>query len=100
MDAALQLLKAGRLAFVVERDDLAVEDDGRLEPPRPLLERGDEFRELAAFFVAEARLQPHWACRIDLGDGADAVVFGLVDELRILERGVDERCQHRAERRR
>jgi hypothetical protein len=47
MDAALQLLKAGRLALGIERDDLAVEHQRLPACPRPLPERRDDLGELA-----------------------------------------------------
>src|SRR5207245_2755933 len=55
MNPALQLLKTGGLACSVEGDDLAVEDDRLLQPARPFLERGDDFRKLACFLVAQPR---------------------------------------------
>ena len=59
MNPALQLLKTGRLAPGVERDDLAVEDDRLLQPARPLLQRAHDFGELAGFFVPQPRPEPH-----------------------------------------
>ena len=94
MNPPLQILKADRLALAVERDDLAVQHDGRLQPPGPLPQRLRNLGELAGLVVAEPRPQANGPVRLDLGDRADAVVFGFVDELRILEGRVHERRQH------
>ncbi len=57
MDPSLQLLKAGRLALRVERDDLAVQDERLLAPRRPFLERRSDLRKLVGLLVAEPRPQ-------------------------------------------
>ena len=91
MDAALELLKSGRPAVRVERDDLSVEHDRLFLPAPPLGERARNFRKLVRFLVAQARPQADGAAGRDFGDRADAVVFRLVDEPRVLERRVLER---------
>src|SRR5687767_3660949 len=55
VNAALELLKAGRLALVIERDDLPVEHQGLGALPGPLRERRRDLRELIRLFVAEPR---------------------------------------------
>src|SRR5437867_13357656 len=106
MNPTLKLLKAGRLAARIEGDDLAVEDGGDLRRASPLFECGGDFRKLLRFLVAQPRPQAYHAMGLsaargdrppDLRDRADAVVFGLADKLRIGERGVSQRRQHRAE---
>src|SRR5713226_4926416 len=92
VNPALQLLEAGRRALRIERDDLAVEHDRRLEPRGPFLQGIRDFRKLAGFFIAEARPEPHLLA--DFRDGPDAVVFRLIRELRIVEGRVRERRQH------
>ena len=95
MDTSLELLKACRLALFVQRDDLAIEDDRGAERSAPLFQRRDDLRKLRCLLVAEPRPQ---ADRVpDLPDRADAVVFGLVDEVRIVERSLDNRGQHGGE---
>ena len=59
MDAVLQPLKTGRLALVIERDDLAVEHDRALQLFRITCEGGDEIGKLRGLLVAEARPHPH-----------------------------------------
>src|SRR6185295_18156859 len=87
MDPALQLLESGRLAFAVERDDFAVEDERLLARARPAFERGGDLRELAGFLVAKARPETYRGtgllmCRgdpsPDLYDGANTVVLRFV----------------------
>jgi hypothetical protein len=97
VNSPLQILKADRLALVVERDDLTIDHDGRLQPPGPLPQRLCNLRELAGFFVAEPRPQANGPVRLDLDDGADPVVFRFVDELGILERRVREGREHGTE---
>ena len=112
VNPALEILKAGRLAFRVERDDLAVEDERLLPVPRPLRERGGDFRKLVRLLVAEPRPQAHASLDsrtlprfardrsrwLDLDDRANAVVFRLVDEVRIGERRIGQRRQHRLQK--
>ena len=95
VDATLQLLKSGRLALRVEGDDLAVEHERFRALARPLSERGGDLGKLARLLVAEPRPQPDDAAWLDLRDRADAVVFRFVDEVRVVERRVGERRQHR-----
>ena len=90
----LELLESARLAFAVERHDFAVEYDRLFQLARPLLERRRDFGELMRLLVAEARPERNTALRIDFGDGADAVVFGFVDERRVVERRVHQRREH------
>src|SRR5262249_51796600 len=96
VDPALQILEPGRLAVVVERDDLAVEDQRLLAPARPVLQRRRDLGKLTRLLVAEARPQADViAFRRNFDDRADAVVLRLVDEVGIVERRVDERREHR-----
>ncbi len=89
--AALQVLKARGAAFRIERDDLAVEHEGRVPPAGPLLQGRDDRGELCRFVVAQPRPQlDRGAARRNVGDGADAVVLRLVDEARTLERRVHQ----------
>src|SRR5438874_2946812 len=78
VDSTLQLLKSGRVAPGVERDDLSVENDRVSRLPRPCGQRGDYLRELAGFFVTEPRPQPHAARRQNFRNRPDAVVFWFV----------------------
>ena len=55
VDASLQPLEAGRPALVVERDDLAVDEQRRPQRARQRLERPDDGGELRGLLVAEAR---------------------------------------------
>ena len=55
VDAMLQLLKSGGAPFLIERDDLAVENDRRLDFLQPGCDRFDNVRELVGLFVAVAR---------------------------------------------
>ena len=98
VDPSLQLLEPGGRAVGVDRDNLAVEDDGLLEAAGPAGEGARDFGKLAGLVVAEPRPEPHVVRRRDLGDGADAVVLRLVDEPGIFERRVGKRRQHRAGR--
>src|SRR6185295_10282851 len=95
VDAALQVLEAGRVAVGVERDDLAVEDERLRAPARPRPQRRGNFGKLARLLVAEPRPQADVAFRSDLDDRADAVVLRFVDETGTVERRVDERREHR-----
>ena len=90
MDASLQLLKPRRVAFGIERDDLAVEDESprRLALTRPRLERGGDLRELMRLFVPETRPQAYMSHGVDLDDRANTVVLRLVDQLGIDQGGV------------
>src|SRR5262249_3462790 len=91
----------GGLAFGVERDDLAVEDERLLEPLRPGAKRGRNLGKLAGFFVAEARPEVNaGAARRDLSNRPNAVVLRFGDEIGIDERHVGERREHRAGNRR
>jgi hypothetical protein len=96
MNPALQFLETRGHARLVERDDLTIEHERGADLPGPALQRVDDLRKLARFLVAEPRPETH-AMRGDLDDRADAVVFRFVDELRIVERRVGERRQHRSE---
>src|SRR5882724_1934071 len=93
----LELLESGRLALRVERNDLAVEDERRFPGMCPLCERCGDLGKLSRFLVAQTRPEVYGSLRRDLDDRADAVVLGLVDEMRIGEWRVDERREHRAE---
>src|SRR5262249_45188768 len=94
----LKILKAARLALVVERDDLPVEDERLLARARPFLQRLGDLGKLPRLLVAEPRPQAHAAPRRDLGDRTDTVVLGLVDEVRVVERRVvARRREHRLE---
>ena len=56
VDAPLQPLESRRPAVLVERDDLAVDEERRLEASAPnALERADDRRELRGLLVAEPR---------------------------------------------
>jgi hypothetical protein len=95
MNTSLQILKTGRLSVLVQRHDLAIEDDRLVTGTTPSRERLRNLRELIGFVVSKPRPEPHGATtRPDFNDGANAVVFGLVDEVRIGERNVLERGQH------
>src|SRR5216117_3783275 len=96
MYPALEVLKSDRLAARPESDDLPVDDD-RLRPAAgPLCERRRYLWKLRRLVVAEPRPQAHgFALSADLGDGADAVVLGFVDERRIIEWCVGQRREHR-----
>ena len=59
MNASLELLKPGRLALRVERNDLAVQDDRCLLAAAPALECRGDFRELIGLLVAETGPEPH-----------------------------------------
>ncbi len=87
VDAALQPLKPGGPAPGIERHDLAVEHDrARKRRPHSPSAR-DQFRKLRRLFVAESRPEPD--ARWPGGclpvrrqhDGANSVVFRLVDQL-------------------
>ena len=83
MDAALQPLEPGWPAARVERDDLAVEHERRMELPADGFERRDERGKLRGLFVAEAGPETHGrsaARRNDFDNRPDAVVLRLVDE--------------------
>jgi hypothetical protein len=92
VNAALQILKTGRVAGRIERDDFAVDDQRNLQRAAPRVERRRDFRELTGLLVAEPRPQTRRGAaggltrRSDLCDRADAVVFGFVHELRVVER--------------
>ena len=102
MDSTLKLLKARRLALVVERDDLAVEHERHLQSPglrcRPRFERLNDLGELRGLLVAQTRPQAHArlarAPRFNFNEGANAVVLRFVDELGIVEGRVGQRRQH------
>ena len=55
VNPSLQPLKAGRLAVLIERDDLAVEQHVGFQPAREHLERAGDLGELRGLVVAEAR---------------------------------------------
>src|SRR2546430_2139604 len=113
MYASLQLLESCGLAFGVERDDLAVEDERRRPRARPFRERRRNLRKLIRLLVAEPRPETRdRGGRADRGAGllilvvrgvpspylddrADAVVFRFVDQMRVVERRVGERREHR-----
>ena len=57
VDTALQPLETGRAPAIVERDDLAVENDGSIEPARDLFEGCDDRGKLRGLVVPVAR--PH-----------------------------------------
>jgi hypothetical protein len=93
VNAALELLKSGRLAFRIEGDDLSVQDElaARLAAPRPRFEGGGDLRELMRLLVTEARPDPDPSSGVDLDDRPDPVVLRLVDQMRIGQRGVGQR---------
>ena len=96
VNASLEVLKACRLATIVQRDDFAIEHDGLAARASPVRQRVGNFRKLRRLVVAEPRPQPdRVAAGADLDNGPDAVVFRLVDEGGIDERRVFERRQHR-----
>ena len=55
MDAILQPLEARRMAFGVQRDDLAVENHRTFEGTAPFPERLDELGKLRGLLVAQPR---------------------------------------------
>src|ERR1700730_17060396 len=80
MYPALQLLKPRGFAFLVERDDFAIEHDGAFQLLCIAGERSHEVGKLPGLFVAEPRPQAYrrpavWS---DFNNGANAVVLGLV----------------------
>src|SRR5438105_15263397 len=96
MDPALQILKSGRFAFAIKRDDFSVKNERRGALARPFFERRDDLRKLIRLFIAEPRPEPRAPARAsgNLDDGSDAVVLWFVDQLRVVERRVGERRQH------
>src|ERR1700733_11165501 len=95
MNPSLQLLESCRFTVAVERDDLAVEDEGRAKGARPLFQGARDLGKLRGFFVAEAGPETHAPPSLGhLDHRANAIVLGLVDELRIAERCVGERGEH------
>jgi len=98
VDAALQVLKPDGPLPLVERDDLAVEDNALFDLQG---EAGQRFRdggELRGLVVADARIQAdlrHGPARADVRNRPDAVVLGFVDEVRLDERNFGGRRQHR-----
>src|SRR6266568_3190404 len=102
VNASLQPLKTGRASLRVERDDLAVEDQGRLQPRPRRFERTDDRRKLRRFLVAVARPDPGPRAGLrsltgghDLDKRANAVVLRLVEEAaRRQGRIGDERGEH------
>ncbi len=98
VDAALEVLEADRPLPLVERDNLAVEDDALLDLQRKAGERLRDGGELRGLVVAEARKKTdlrHGPARADVRDRPDAVVLGFVDEVRLDERNFGGRRQHR-----
>jgi hypothetical protein len=89
VNAALELLESGGPPLRVERDDLAVERQGSLQPAAPRGQSRGNFRKLRRLLVSQPGPQLH-AGRCDLRDGPDAVVLRLVNQLRIVERGVHQ----------
>ena len=84
VNAMLQPLKSRRPHLLIERDDLAVEDDRRLDLLQPRADRVDDVGKLRGLLVAVARPEAHGrrlgrAPGQDFDDGADAVDLRLVD---------------------
>ena len=95
VNPSLQLLESCRVTVAVERDDLAVEDEGHAKRARPLFQGARNLGKLRGFFVAEAGPEAHAPPALrHLDDRANAIVLGFVDELRIAERCVGERGEH------
>src|SRR4029450_7576776 len=91
VDAALELLKSAWVALAVQRDDFTVDDERHFQALRPLLKGCDDLWKLRGLFISETRPEAPRASRFDLGDRSNAVVLGFVDQLRIVERGIDQR---------
>ena len=92
VDTALKALETRRLSLGVERNDLAVEDDGRFEVAAPGGEGVHQLGELGGLLVAEARPESHTrarCCRLDERNRADAVVLRLVEQIVADERRID-----------
>src|SRR5262249_8840854 len=96
VNAPLQMLEAGWFTVVIERDNLAVEDQPIGKAPRPGSQRFDDLRELRRLLVAETGPQPDTR-RSDFSNCPDAVVFWFVNEIRVGQRRIDERRKHRAQ---
>ena len=74
---------------------IAVEDEGRSKPARPLFQGAGDLGKLRGFFVAKAGPETHAPpSGRHFDDRTDAVVLRFVDELRILEGRVGERGEH------
>src|SRR5688500_8491145 len=95
MDPALKVLEPDRFAIAIERDDLAVEEDGMSEGVRRRAEAVRDLGELRRLLVAEARPEPR-AGRRDRGQCTDTVVLGLVGERRRFQGSLGRGRQHRA----
>ena len=98
--APLEQLKPGRLSALVERDDLAVEDERSLELPSRGFDRPRDRGKLRRLLVAVARPDVHGRSlrrRRDVDERTDAVVFRLVDQALLLQGGLGQRGQHRAQ---
>src|SRR5688500_2628203 len=83
VNAALQLLKSGRPARRIQRNDLSIDEQGRRQLTGERLEGADDGGKLGGFLVAEARpeadveLPPS---RRHLDQRPDAVVLRLEDQ--------------------
>src|SRR5687767_8573526 len=110
MDAALEALESRRTTLRIERDDFSVQDDRASQGTPPLPQRMYELRKLRRLFVPESRPETHARLPsrparpvrfgapsgFDERNGAYAVIFGLVKQVRIDERrlGRRQRGQH------
>ena len=65
--------------------DLSVDDEGALRTAGEFFHSRDDLRKLLRLVLAVARYELHVIGR-GVGEHPDAVIFGLVDELRIGER--------------
>jgi len=95
MNAALEILKARRPAGSIEGYDLAVEHQRFAALGGPSLEGLSNFWKLRGLLVAEPRPETHASANRHIRNGADAVVLGLVDEIRVVELRVGQRSEHR-----
>jgi len=93
VNAPLQALKPGRMAVLVERDDLAVDEQRSVERIRQGRQGFDNRRKLAGLVVAEPRphLDTPW---FHVNQAPDAVIFGLVYETRLGQGRIGQSGQH------
>src|SRR5689334_6096374 len=101
MNPSLQPLKARRLTVLVQRDDLAVEQDRGLQLAREDAQRANDLGKLGGLVVAEPGGEAHAtraAARLHPGERSDAIVLRLVGETWVDQRRLVQRGQHRARR--
>ncbi len=98
VNAALQVLETHGAAAIVERHDLAVDQERRFELLfRKSLELSGDLWKLCGLVVAEPRVEAHGRTRArgrEGGQRPDTVVLRLVNEIGAAERDLDGRGQH------